>query len=169
MHYKGKIERSFRTLKDGYINCTDWNSFKSLEHLNSEFSIYLNLDYQNKIHSSISDTPKNSYLKDSDLIKYKSEEELETNFLHRVTRKVRLDATITVDKKFFETPQKYIKLRIDIRYDPNNLNELYIFNKKNELIDTIYPLRKIDNSKIKRNSLDYSQLCEHKQLTGEEK
>lgn len=159
---KGKIERSFRTLKDGYINCVDWNLFSSLSHLNSEFNIYLNSEYQNKVHSAIKETPRNSYLKDSDLIKYKSEEEIEDCFLHRVTRKVRNDATVSLYSMYYEVPQKYIKQRINIRYSPESLTEAYIFNKKNENIDIIYPLRKIDNSKVKRKSIDYSQIMEVK-------
>jgi putative transposase len=153
---KGKIERVFRTLKDGYINAVDWNSFKSLEHLNSEFSKHLNDKYTNETHSSIKYTPKDRYLKDLDKIKYIPETELEKCFLHRVTRKVRNDATIPLNNQLFEVPQKYIGQRINIRYSPINLDEAYIFDINNKLIDTIFPLRKVDNSKIKRKNIDYS-------------
>jgi putative transposase len=39
-----------------------------------------------------------------------------------------------------------------------DLTEAYIFNINNELTETIYPLNKIDNSKIKRNNIDYSKM-----------
>jgi len=159
---KGKIERLFRTLKDGYINCVDWNVYSSLEHLNSKFNNHLNKEYQNKVHSSIKSTPKNRYLEDSELIRYKTEEEIEACFLHRVTRKVRNDATIKLNNIYFEVPQKYIRQRINIRYHADSLTEAYIFNEKNENTDTIYPLKKIDNSNIKRNSIDYTQILEVK-------
>ena len=34
----GKIERAFRTIKDNFINCTDWNTFSSLEDLNEKYN-----------------------------------------------------------------------------------------------------------------------------------
>lgn len=155
---KGKIERVFRTIKDGYINSTDWNTFTSLEHLNVDFSKYLSEKYTNKTHSVIKDTPHNRYLKDFDKVKYKTEEELEDSFLHRVTRKVNNDATIKLHSKTFEVPQKYIKQKLNIRYSPIDLDIAYIYNINNELADTIYPLKRVDNSKIKRNTIDYSRI-----------
>jgi hypothetical protein len=155
---KGKVERAFRTFKDGYINSVDWNLFKSLEHLNSEFNKYLTDKYINKIHSGINDTPKNRYLKDLNRIKHKTESELDNCFLHRVTRTVRNDATIPISLKFFEVPQKYIGQRINIRYSPIDLSKAYIFDINNKLVDTIYPLNKIDNSKIKRSNIDYTKM-----------
>lgn len=155
---KGKIERSFRTFKDGYLNAVDWNSFLSLEHLNSEFNKYLSNKYINFIHSSLDDTPRNRFLKDMNKIKYITELELNNSFLHRVTRKVRNDATIQMHSKYFEVPQKYIGQRINIRYSPINLDEAYIFDINNKLTDTVYPVKKIDNSKIKRNNIDYSKM-----------
>ena len=155
---KGKIERSFRTLKDGYINSVDWNLFESLEHLNCEFNKYLTKNYTNKVHSAIKSTPRTRYLQDLDRIKYITEIQLDNCFLHKVTRRVMNDATITIFSKLFEVPQKYIKLRINIRYSPLNLDEAYIFDTNNKITDTIYPLKKIDNSKIKRKNIDYSKM-----------
>ena len=155
---KGKIERMFRTVKDGYLNCTDWNEFTSLADLNNKFNIYLNEEYQNKRHSSTKETPRSRYLKDSALIKRKTEEDIEACFLHRIQRTVRNDATISLNTFFFEVPQKYIKQRINIRYTPDALTEAYIYNDQNELTDVVYPLKKVDNSKIKRKSIDYSQI-----------
>jgi len=50
---KGKIERSFRTIKDGWLNCTDWNELKTKEEAKSSLSKYLYNEYINKIHSEI--------------------------------------------------------------------------------------------------------------------
>ena len=38
-----------------------------------------------------------------------------------------------------------------------NLDEAFIFNASNEKTDTVFPLRKIDNSKVKRSAIDYSK------------
>lgn len=155
---KGKIERSFRTIKDNWLNGVDWNDFISLEILNIDFSKYLNEKYTNSIHSSIETTPRNRYINDMDKIKFIPPEELDNYFLHRVERTVNNDATIKLHSKFFEVPQKYIGQRIHIRYLPSDNDKAFIFYKNSKITDTIYPVKKIDNSKIKRNTIDYSKI-----------
>lgn len=155
---KGKIERSFRTIKDGWMNGVDWNNFDSLDNLNIEFNKYLSDKYMNSTHSSLGTTPRERYTKDSDKIKFIHQEALENHFLHRVTRRVNNDATIKLHSKLFEVPQKYIAQKICIRFSPDVLDEAYIFNNDNVITETVYPLKKIDNSKIKRTGLDYTKL-----------
>jgi transposase InsO family protein len=155
---KGKIERSFRTIKDNWINGVDWNEFDSLESLNSGFSKYLNEKYMNSIHSSLEFTPRERYLIDTDRIKTVKPEDLDNHFLHRVIRRVNNDATIQLYTNSFEVPQKYIGQKINIRYSPITLDKAYIFNKHNISTDIVYPLKKVDNSKIKRTALDYTMI-----------
>lgn len=155
---KAKIERVFRTIKDNYVNCTDWSIFKSLEDLNQQFNIYLNREYQNKVHSGIKMTPRERYKNDINLIKYKTTKEIDKSFLHRISRKVRKDATIVINKILYEVPQKYIGQRIKLRYSPEDKSELYVIDKNNEIAETVYKLDKIANSKIKRKGIDYSKI-----------
>ena len=155
---KGKIERSFRTIKDNWLNCIDWNVFSSLEQLNSGFNEYLNDKYTNSEHSALGMTPRNRYLRDMNKFKLIPAELLENHFLHRVTRKVNNDSTIQLDSKYFEVPQKFIGQRLNIRYLPSDTDKAFIFNHDNVLINTIYPLKRVENSKVKRNVIDYSKM-----------
>ena len=85
----GKIERSFRTVKDNFINCNDWNTFTSLENLNERYYNYVNSKYNNNFHSSIEDTPRKRFMKDYSKLKFvKSEEKLDESFLHTFERRV---------------------------------------------------------------------------------
>jgi len=122
------------------------------------FKQSLKKDYQNKVHSAIQETPKNRYFKDIDKIKYKTEQDIESSFLHRVTRKVNNDSTIKLHTKYFEVPQKYIKQRINIRYSPIDIDTAYIYDKNNNQTEIIYPLDKIANSKIMRKAIDYREI-----------
>ena len=72
--------------------------------------------------------------------------------MYRVIRKVHNDATVSIDKKLYEVPTKYIGSRINIRYDPTNDAEVYIFNENGERLEWILKVNKIDNSKIRRGS-----------------
>ncbi|MBC8060556.1 MAG: DDE-type integrase/transposase/recombinase [Clostridiaceae bacterium] len=155
---KGKVERVFRTIKDRWMNAIDWNDFHSLEELNSDFNIYLNKEYSNSIHSALNVTPRERFLKDIDKIKRISPEELDNRFLHRVTRKVNSDATISLNTNLFETPAKYIGQKINVRYSPIDLERAYVFDNYNSLLDTIFPLKRVENSKVKRNTIDYSKV-----------
>lgn len=155
---KGKIERSFRTIKDNWMNGINWNDYTSLEFLNSDFNKYLNEKYSNSIHSSLSITPRERYIQDMNKMKFMPIEELDNHFLHRVSRKVNNDATISLNCFQFEVPAKYIGQKINVRYSPINLDKAFIFDKNNKICDTVYPLKKVDNSKVKRKVIDYSKV-----------
>ena len=154
---KGKIERLFRTLKDTWINGVDWNSFPDIASLNQEFITFVNEEYNNRLHSVTEARPKQRWLQDANRIKYLPPDTLTDCFLHRDVRTVAGDATIRISKIIFEVPAQYIKQKINIRFNPGELSEAYIFNEHGKLAHTIYPLRRVDNSKIKRQqALDYN-------------
>lgn len=154
----GKIERSFRTVKDNFLNCTDWNTFTSLEDLNNKYYNYINTEYNNNFHSSIQNTPRKRFMKDYNILKFiESEDVLDEYFLHSFERKVSADSCIQLFGKTFEVPSKYVKQRIIIKFNPNDLEKAYIYeNGKNTI--TIYPVKKVDNSKMKRNNISYVNL-----------
>jgi len=155
----GKIERSFRTVKDNFINCTDWNTFSSLEDLNIKYNNYLNEEYNNKHHSAIDTTPRIKFNAHYERLKFTpSHDAVDEMFLHTLNRKVANDATISLNSKLFEVPQKYIKQKINVKFSPSDLTVAYIYDEHNKRINSVYPVNKIDNSKIKRNSIDYSNL-----------
>ena len=80
----------------------------------------------------------------------KTNEQIDENFLHRIERCVKSDSTISLNTELYEVPQQFIKKKIIVKYNPENMEELYIYNDKNERIHTIKPVDKISNSKYKR-------------------
>lgn len=161
----GKIERSFRTLKDGFLNCTDWDSFTSIEDLNIKFKEYLQGNYNTVLHSSIQSTPRDRYIKDEHLIKFKPAEILDNMFLHIDEKTVSSDSLIRVMKTDYETPTKYIKQRVLVKYAPDDLSCIYIVNKDDNSLIKILPVDKIANSKIKREKVSYQNTEEVKENT----
>lgn len=154
---KAKIERSFRTVKDNFLNCEDWSTYDSLEALNERYREYIAQEYNSKFHSGIKDIPRNRFNKDFERIKFAtSNEELDNIFMHMEEKPVALDATIRLGGKDFEVPQKYIKQRILIKYIPNDLSCAFIYNAKTKEMEKILPVDKIANSKIKRKAISYS-------------
>ena len=154
---KAKIERSFRTVKDNFLNCEDWTKYTSLKELNDSYRNYIVTEYNSKYHSGIKDIPRNRFQRDYDRIKFiSSHEEVDKMFLHVEEKPVAQDATIRLGKKDFEVPQKYIKQRIIVKYSPEDLSFVYIYNDKTKELEKAYPVDKIANSKIKRKTISYS-------------
>lgn len=154
---KAKIERSFRTVKDNFLNCEDWTKYSSLKDLNDSYRDYIVKNYNSKHHSGIDDIPRNRFQKDYDKLKFMlSHEEVDKMFLHVVEKPVAEDGTIRLLKKDFEVPQKYIKQRILVKYSPEDLSFVYIYNNKTKELEKAYPVDKIANSKIKRKTISYS-------------
>ena len=111
---------------------------------------FLNREYLNMKHSAINMTPKERFMQDIEHISRKTNEQIDESFLHRVQRYVKSDSTISLNTVLYEVPQQFIKRNIIIKYNPENMEELYIYNDKNERIHTIKSVDKISNSKYKR-------------------
>ena len=154
---KAKIERSFRTVKDNFINCTNWNDFKSLDELKNAYSEYINTSYNSVKHSGINNIPRIRYNMDLDKIKFIGDTQtLDNAFLHMEEKTVTSCATIRVLKKDFEVPSKYIRQRVLIKYNPLDDSCAYIYDSKTSKLEKIVPVDKIANSKIKRKPLNFS-------------
>ena len=155
---KAKIERSFRTIKDGWMRCTNWNEFTSLEDVKKSLQIFIYNEYLNKVHSSTNETPNVRWHNEYANVTFLDNTFIDESFLHKVERKVRNDKTIKIENQYYEIPFKYVGKTIEIRYDPLSLKEVYIF-ENNQKLETCQIVDKIANSKIKRkNNIDYSKV-----------
>lgn len=157
---KGKVERIFKTIKEGWMYAEDWNKFNSLEELEKSYEEYIFKNYINKVHSELKKTPNQVWHSKINEMIYRriSEEQLEEAFYHQVKRKVNNDGTITIEGELYEVPQKYIKENIEIRYYAENKDNMWIYEngKKQEKVKK---LDKVANSKIPRkNGIDYSKM-----------
>ncbi len=155
---KAKIERSFRTIKDGWLRCTDWNNFVSLEDVRKSLSNFIYNDYINKVHSSTNETPNERWHNEFDKVTFFDEKTIDEAFLHRINRKVRLDRTVKIENEYYEVPFKYVNQTIELRYDPNDKDIIYVFNN-NQKYEECKLVDKVSNSKSKRkNNIDYSKI-----------
>jgi len=157
---KAKIERSHRTEKDKWMHAVDWNDFHSLSDVNASYQTFLNEEYNNYPHSSIGTTPKERYLKDFDSIRFIEKTVLEESFLHRIQRKVTPTATISLFNTTYEVPQQYIGHTITLRYPPEDLSEIYIYEESSgKRLHCVKPVRKLDNAKRRRRTnINYQEM-----------
>ena len=166
-HKKAKQERLFRTIKDGWMRCTDWNEFKSIEDEIKSLNEFLYKKYIHKEHSVLKQSPSDRWHEEYDQVQFLEEEKIEESFLHRTSKKVRLDQVISFNKEYYEVPYKYVGQVIEIRYDPLNLKELYIYEKERKIM-SIEKVDKVANSKIKRKEgIDYARIVNDERLVEE--
>ena len=155
---KAKQERLFRTIKDGWMRCTDWNTFESLKDIKKSMDDFLYNNYINKVHSSTKMSPNDRWHEEYDLINFLDEDFIDECFLHRTFNKVRKDRTIKFKNEYYEVPFKYVGQTIEFRYDPYDLNKLFLYENDSRVC-IILKVDKVANSKIKRkNTIDYSKV-----------
>ncbi len=157
---KGKCERFFRTIQQGWVYGQDFSQFATLAALNEAMQGWLQHSYLNQVHSSLGGmTPRERFLRDMERAKRIAPELLETHFLHRVERRVATDSTIRLERNVFEVPHRLIGQKIKVRYLPTDMKTAYVFDGEGRCQGQINPVRKVDNSKIKRRTpIDYSMM-----------
>lgn len=155
---KGKVERCFKTIKEGWMYGKDWNQYHSLNDLNKDYDEYLYGSYNNQIHSELGDTPNNVWHKgiEETVQRTKTTEEIEEAFMHEVQRKVNKDRTVSINNKLYEAPSMYKLQTVTLRYYIKEPDKIWIYQdgKRKEEI-TI--LDKKANSEIKR-TINYTNI-----------
>jgi hypothetical protein len=158
---KAKIERSFKTLKESWLYGFDPSTVSSLEELNCLLADKVR-ERNTSVNRMIGETPIERYQKGISHVRIpKSKEWLDACFMNRVTRRVNLDSTISIDKVYYDVPMQFIRSKVEIRYLPEHMQDAYIFfeGKKYNIRQT----NRVENGRTKRNnqhSVDYSKMGE---------
>jgi transposase InsO family protein len=147
---KGKVERNFRTLKDRWLHAVDTGQVLSLEDFNEMLRDYIHR-HNTTVHSATHETPLNRFIATKEHIRTpKSAEWLDECFHNRIRRKVNNDSTVSIDGAYYDVPPQFIKMKVEIRYLPDDMENAYIFYE-----NVHYPITatdKVANSRTKRNN-----------------
>jgi len=147
---KGKIERFFGTVRRCFYPLLQNDPPASLEELNQRFWAWLDEGYHRKDHSALQATPLDTYMAQIDRVKHIDDPQaLELMFWHRLTRKVRSDGTITVQKNLFQVPLRYVGQNIEVRFDNYPPKEIFVF-ENDVSICPAEPVRIHENARIRR-------------------
>ena len=156
---KAKIERFWRTAKDQFVYRLDLSTVHSLEEFRTLFTEYIRT-YNTTYHSGIGCAPFDRYQATKYMMRApKSREWLDESFLNRITRRVRKDSTVSIDKISYDVPMQFIGQTVDIRFRPNAPDSAAIYDESG-----VFPIRitnKVDNCHTKRNNpspIDYSMI-----------
>jgi hypothetical protein len=101
--------------------------------------------------SAIGMTPLDAYMSQAESVRVLTDPaSLDPLFLRRETRKVRHDSTITIDKKLFEVPPKYISQSIEVRFEPHDLSEIFVYENGAEMA-RVRQVNLTENARVKRD------------------
>ena len=151
---KGKIERFFKTVQTRFYPLLEVEPAGSLEELNKRFWLWLERDYHRKVHASLEGkTPIEVFQSQISQITFLEDPTiLDTIFLKREQRKVKADGTITLNKKLYEVPSRFIGSTIDIRLDEYGV---YVFENDKKVADA-KPVIFNDNAHVRRTPSPFS-------------
>ncbi|MDT3702942.1 MAG: DDE-type integrase/transposase/recombinase [Thermincola sp.] len=156
---KAKVERSFRTIKDTWLNGFDPSEVSSLEELNRLLAEYVR-KRNTTFNRTIGETPIERYQRSINHVRLpKSQEWLNECFMNRITRRVNLDATVSIGSFYYDVPMQFIRSKVEIRYLPDCMQDAYIFFEGNHY--PIRPTNRVENGRTKRNNahaIDYSKM-----------
>jgi len=154
---KAKVERTFRTIKDTWLNGFDPSGVESLEELNRLLADYVR-KRNTSTNRSIGETPMERYSLHINRIHFpKSREWLDECFMNRTIRKVNNDSTVSIDSVSYDVPMHFIRMKVEIRYLPDDMKNAYILHDGKRYY--IRPTNKLENSRTKRENtpaIDYS-------------
>lgn len=156
---KGKCERQWLTMKETWLYKLNTNDINSLEAFRPMLRDYIRR-YNTSRHSGIGCSPMERYSASDKAVRApRSNEWLNECFYNRITRKVRKDSTVSIDKVSYDVPMQFIGMKVDIRFLPGDMGDAYILYE-----GTKSPIRvtdKVANCHTKRNNgpvLDYSRI-----------
>lgn len=150
---RGKVERFYRTLRDGFLRPLDSETVKGLGDLNARLATWIETEYHRTPHRGLAGrTPIDVWLeKTRHIICMDPTIDIDRAFMHEATRRVYKDRTFTLHGKIYEAPVSMIGERISVFYDPHPpIREVCVYSNGN-LIDKARLVDTYANTKIRRN------------------
>lgn len=126
---KGKIERFFRTVRDQFL--ARELDLSSLPALNRQFSIWVEEDYNNRVHSTLEMKPIDRFGIDRQRIRFLSPNQANDELFYiESERTVRADNTFSLKGKRYEAPADLHSRKIKVRYDRLKSDTAIVYYKE---------------------------------------
>ena len=129
----------------------DMRDFHSLEELRG--SLFSNVQrYNQSPHSSLhGKSPQDRFFSEPEQIRRLTAEQLETDFLLEIDRRVSADSVIVIDQTEYEVDYRFARQRIRLRYSPD-MKDIFILGADGSL-SPIRLLNKQENANVKREKV----------------
>lgn len=148
---KGKIERFFRTLRDGFL--VKNLDLSSLCVFNRQLTRWIEEEYNARNHSTIGMTPLDRFAMDLKRVNFlPPNETTDELFFCEETRKVKKDNTFSFKNIRYEAPADLRNKSITIRFDRSKMDRVIVYYKTHR-IGQAEVLDYVANSRLKRGAV----------------
>jgi len=124
---KGTVESFIGFVESDFLTEARVAGIQTLEELNHFFFAWLELEYHEKVHSGLGETPNERYQKDIARIRIVDIETLHEKFLYRAKRKVTGTCLVKIFGKEYLVDEKLAFREVEVRYDYFDQKEIYIY------------------------------------------
>ena len=146
---KGKLERWHRTFRDQFLSELDPTQIRDLEDLNARLWAWCEQLYHQTPHAGLAgQTPLARYQQDLPRIRALGAlaARLDELFYHRISRKVRQDATVSYQGKRFEVPYELARQRVQLVVDPHTEHVIGVEDDNAQPLGAATPLDAVANA-----------------------
>ncbi len=127
---KGKIERFFESLRLMFMPEVETSSITTLDELNESLWAWLECVYHTHVHGETEQTPLERYQTGMEHVRQADPELLRKAFLWREKRKVRQDATFSLQGNAYQVEAYLCGRTLDLLFDPFDLSRIELFLDK---------------------------------------
>jgi transposase InsO family protein len=124
---KGKQERWFETLRLQFLPEVEASNITTLTDLNESLWAWLECVYHQHEHSETKQTPWARYTAGLDQVRHADPETVRRAFLWREKRKVRKDATLSLQGNRYQVEPHLAGRTIELRFDPFDLSQIELY------------------------------------------
>lgn len=122
---KGKIERFFRTLQEGFLPELSFEPATDLAQLNHRLWHWIENTYHRRSHAALGG--KSPLERFCSVRLRPLPENWQALFYERITRRVRLDATVSLEAQLWEVPVHLRGRQIELRRDPFEPSQIEVW------------------------------------------
>ena len=124
---KGKQERFFETLRLQFLPEVEASNLTTLADLNESLWAWLECIYHQHEHSETHQTPLARYTASLAHVRHADPETMRRAFLWREKRKVRQDATLSLQGNRYQVDPQWVGRSIELRFDPFDLSQIELY------------------------------------------
>lgn len=124
---KGSVEAFIGFVERDFLIEARKAAIQTLEELNRFFFSWLELEYHNKIHTSMGITPLERYRKDIERIRTVDIDTLHEKFLYRDNRKVTPTCLVKIFSREYLVDKELANKPVQVRFDYFDQEEIYIY------------------------------------------
>jgi transposase InsO family protein len=124
---KGKIERWFETLRAQFLPEVEASNITTLTDLNESLWAWLECVYHHHEHSETQQTPLARYTAGLEHVRHADPDTVRRAFLWREKRKVRKDATLSLQGNRYQVEPQWAGRTLELRFDPFDLSQVELY------------------------------------------